>query len=252
MKKRSLLDPLRPVGILRWSTLCILAGGAAGLTSCGRSSDEIVASEADAEMAAAELRLDELERQKSLLTQGVVAHNFELPGVGFYHAGVGDFFEFPHNYKRDGQWFVNGAWQEVPSLETPDASRPTAAALAKVDAALAAEQARLDADGKPVEEEARQGSGFGVGSALMMYWLLSGNRGMVAPGAGLTQASGKAAAWQRGVENQRAAVRNYAAANPGYQRLVQESRATGTPVRPGQSVRGGFGARAAGGSSLGG
>jgi hypothetical protein len=58
--------------------------------------------------------------------------------------------------------------------------------------------------------------------------------------------------WQRGVDTQRGAVNRYAAANPGYQRMVAQSRATGTPVRPGQSVRGGFGSRSSSGFSFGG
>jgi len=49
-------------------------------------------------------------------------------------------------------------------------------------------------------------------------------------------------------------VSRYAAANPGYQRMVEQSRATGAPVKAGQSVRGGFGSsssRSSGRSSLG-
>jgi len=247
MKKRSLLNPLKPGGVLRWSTLCILAGGAAGLTGCGSGEDNFVATEKDAEMAATELQIEALDQQESLLTQGVVAHNFELPGVGYYHAGAGDFFQYPHGFMQDGRWFVNGEWQAGPVREPLQASRPGPEALAKVDAALTAEQARVDAPGAPPAEEARQRSGFGFGNALMMYWLLSGNRGMFSPGAGFTQAAGRASGWQRGVESQRSAVRSHAAANPGYQRMVQQSRATGTPVRPGQSVRGGFGSRSGGG-----
>lgn len=47
MKKRISPTTLRPGGILRWSTLCILAGG---LTSCDRGV-RYVATEKDAEMA---------------------------------------------------------------------------------------------------------------------------------------------------------------------------------------------------------
>jgi hypothetical protein len=56
------------------------------------------------------------------------------------------------------------------------------------------------------------------------------------------------------VEDQRGAVGRYAAANPGYQRMVEQSRASGVPVKAGQSVRGGFGSsssRTGGGSSFG-
>jgi hypothetical protein len=83
--------------------------------------------------------------------------------------------------------------------------------------------------------------------------MLSGNRGFFSPGNGFRQASTQAPAWQGGVESQRSAVASHAAANPGYKRLVDQRRASGAPVRAGQSVRGGFGSSSAsksgGGSS---
>ena len=57
-------------------------------------------------------------------------------------------------------------------------SRPTPEALKKVDAALAAEQKE---QGQAGTGPSSGGHGFGMGNALMMYWLLSGNRGMFWP-----------------------------------------------------------------------
>jgi hypothetical protein len=83
--------------------------------------------------------------------------------------------------------------------------------------------------------------GSGVGNALMMYWLLSGNRGSFTPGTGFHQAGSQVDSWQRGVDEQRRSVSAHAAANPGYSRMVEQSRSSGSPVKAGQSVRGGFG-----------
>jgi hypothetical protein len=240
MKKRSFLTALSPGGVLRWSTYCILAGGAAGLTGCDRGV-RYVATERDVEMAEVQTQIEQLDEQQNTLKRGEVANNFHLPPLGYYHAEAHEFFEHPYGYAMDGRWFVNGAWQDhAPAEAMVAASRPTPGALEKVDAALAAEQQREGA------APASGGGGFGMGNALMMYWLLAGNRGLFGAGAGFRQASGQAQNWQRGVETQRGAVSRHAAANPGYQRMVQQSRAAGTPIRPGQSVRGGFGSRASG------
>jgi hypothetical protein len=246
MKKRSFLTTLNPGGILRWSTVCILAGGAAGLTGCDRSAS-YVATETDVKMAEAQAKIEELDQQQGILKRGEVANNFHLPRLGYYHAAAHDFFEHPYGFSQNGRWYCNGAWQDQPAAEAQVASsRPSPEALKKVDAALAAEQKELEQAGTG---QSSGGHGYGMGNALMMYWLLAGNRGMFGGGAGFQQASGQAQGWQRGVESQRGAVGRYAAANPGYQRMVDHSRAAGTPVRPGQSVRGGFGSRSTGYSS---
>ncbi len=237
MKKRS-FPTLRPGGILRWSTACILAGS---LASCDRGT-RYVATEKDAEMAEAQTQIEKLDSVKSKLTKGEVANNFHIPRVGYYHAEARSFFEHPYGFEQDGRYFINGQWQSQPVAETIASSRPTPEALKKVEAALEQEQ----------KTASNQGSGFGMGNALMMYWLLAGNRGMFSPGNGFRQASGQAGNWQRGVETQRSAVGSYAAANPGYQRMVDQSRASGTSVKPGQSVRGGFGNSRATGSGGGG
>ena len=248
MKKRSFLTMLRPGGILRWSTACILAGG---LVGCDRGV-RYVATEKDVEMAETQSQLEKLDTGKDQLMKGEVANNFHIPRVGYYHAEARNFYEHPFGFARDGQYFANGVWQDQPVPEIAATSRPTEEALKKVEAALEEEQKVAANPQQQQQQQQQQGGGFGMGNALMMYWLLAGNRGMFSPGNGFRQAGGQAGTWQRGVENQRAAVGNYAASNPGYKRMVDQSRASGAPVRPGQSVRGGFGStRSAGGSSFG-
>jgi hypothetical protein len=168
--------------------------------------------------------------------------------VGYYHADQQDFFEHPYGFSQDGRYFINGEWKDesVPAMAT--ASRPTPEALKKVEAALEEEQ---KVAAKP---SGHHSHGFGMGNALMMYWLLAGNRGMFSGGSGFRQASNQAGSWQRGVDDQRGVVTRYASANPGYARMVDQSRASGVPVKAGQSVRGGFGSstsRSSGRSSFG-
>lgn len=230
-KRRFSLSPTG--GILRWSTFCILAGGTAGLTSCDRSS--YTATEKDVQMAAIQSRVEKLDAEKAKLSRGEVDNNFHLPRVGYYHAMAHNFFEHPYNFQQDGKYFVNGKWESSPGPEFATASSPSPEALAKVDAALAEEQKLAS------NSSEKSGGGFGMGNALLMYWLLAGNRGGMAPGAGFRQASQQAGNWQRSVDTQRGAVNRYASANPGYQRMVEQSRASGKPVGAGQSVRGGFG-----------
>ncbi len=242
MKERSFLTALRPGGILRWSTACILAGS---LTSCDRGVHH-VATEQDVQMAETQVQIEKLDSEKAKLMEGEVTNNFNIPKVGYYHAEAHEFYEHPYGYSQDGRYFVNGAWQDEPVAESVATSRPSAAALKKVEAALEEEQTAATAP-------QAGGGGFGMGNALMMYWLLAGNRGMFSPGNGFRQAGGQVGNWQQGVDNQRGAVSRYAAGNPGYQRMVAQSRASGTAVTAGQSVRSGFGntatARSSGGRS---
>lgn len=229
MKRRGFSRLIRPGGILFWSTACILTGG---LASCDRSVTHVI-SEKDAEMAETELKIEKLDSEKSVLQQGEVSHNFHIDKVGYYHADARDFFPHPHGFEQDGRYYANGVWSEHPVLATLERSKPTPEALAKVEKALEEEQTAA--------APSSHGHGFGMGNALMMYWLLSGSRGSFFPGAGFRRADTQAADWQRGVDRQRDVVRGYAAANPGYRRMVDQSRASGMAVRPGQTVRGGFG-----------
>lgn len=198
-------------------------------------------------MAETQKRIEALDAQKSKLASGMVENNFQLEGVGYYHAAARDFFPHPYGFQHEGRYFVNGMWQANPGPATVSDSRPSPDALKKVEAALEKEQQVLAGQ----SGSARSSSGFGMGNALLMYWMLSGNRGFFSPGNGFRQASTQVPQWQGGVESQRSAVASHAAANPGYQRLVDQSRASGKPVVSGQSVRGGFGGKAtsSGGSS---
>jgi hypothetical protein len=84
---------------------------------------------------------------------------------------------------------------------------------------------------------------------LLMYWLLSGHRGNYTPSVGFQRAQAQQQGWQQTLNTQRQAVNAHAAANPGYQRLVEHSKRTGSPVNAGSSVRGGFGSSSSGFSS---
>ena len=231
---------IRPGGALRWSTACILAG--LGLSGCERN---YVATAKDQQMAETQKRIESLDAQRLKLMGGEVPNDFYLEGVGYYHSCAHNFYPHPYGFSHEGKWFVNGAWQDrPPGPEACGATRPSAEALKKVEAALQKEQQVLAGQSGG---SAGHGHGFGMGNALMMYWLLSGNRGFFSPGAGFQQASRQAPQWQNEVERQRGAVSNHAASNPGYRRMVEQSRASGAPVRAGQSVRGGFGSSRSGG-----
>jgi hypothetical protein len=245
MKKHRILAMIRAGGILRTSTACILAGG---ITSCDNSV-EYVMSEKDAEVAVQQAQVEKLDTEKSKLIRGEVSHNFKIEQVGYYHAGARDFFEHPYGFERQGRYFINGVWQDESVTEVLTESRPSHEALKKIDQILENEQgAASHSASQPMS------GGFGMGNYLMMYWLLSGNTGRFSPGAGFNQASRQASNWQSGVDVQRRQVDRYAAANPGYQRMAEESRATGVPIRAGQSVRSGFGTSSSrsGSSSYGG
>lgn len=244
MKSRS-FPTLRPGGILRWSTACILAGS---LASCDRGT-RYVATETDAEMAEAQTQIEKLDSEKDKLIKGEVTNNFHIPRVGHYHAEVRKFLEHPYGFVKDGRHFINGEWEYFAREATVTASYPIPEELRRVEAALEEEQ-------KVASSPQQQGGGFGMGNALMMYWLLSANRGTYAPGAGFQNASGQAGRWQRDVEDKRGEVASHASRNPGYNHFVAQSKSQGTPIKPGQSVRGGFGNSRAtgsgGGSSYGG
>ena len=246
MKKRGFAARIRNGGILQWSTVCILAGGVAGLTGCD---SKYTATPKDEQMAALQKKLDAVDAEKSRLMNGEVANNFELPGVGFYHAEARDFFPYPFGQEKDGKWYVNGQWQEyAPGEAHVTSSRPTPEALKKVELALAHEQeliaqeksaGSISSGTTSTTTTTHHHSGFG--NALMMYWLLSGNRGSYMPGSGFRQAESQAGFWQQGVDRDRQTVSSYASSNPGYSRMVAQSKSTGTPVKAGSSVRGGFG-----------
>lgn len=243
MKKRSLSASLRPNGILRWSTACVLAGT---LASCDRG---YTVTEQDAVMAKLQTGIDTLDSQESILKSGLVPNNFQIPGLGYYHSGKHSFLEHPYNFRRDGKWFVDGEWSDLQGPESIAPSRPSPEELKRVDEFLSAQQKAAEKSGTASTNH----SGFGFGNMLMMYWLLSGNRGFFSPGAGFQNAQRNAGDWNTQVNRNREQVARHSAANPGYTRMVQQSRMQGTPVTPGQTVRGGFGSsRSGGGFSSGG
>lgn len=205
-------------------------------------------------MAELEMNLDEMDRRRAQLTKGYVDHNLEIPGAGFYHADAHDFFPYPYGQEKDGKWYANGEWVDTqPKAPRLSVSRPSEAALKKVEGILAEEQQQELAGGGASSSGTQQTThyhgGSGVGSMLLMYWMLSGNRNNFTPGAGFQQAQMRQQGWQQSLDNDRNTVKSHAAANPGYQRLVQQSKQSGAPVTAGKSVRGGFGGTSSGSSS---
>jgi len=238
MKKLGTHTRIRKGGILHWSTLVLLAGGGAGLTSCD-SDNSYTATPEDLNMAVLQQNLDSVEGRKALLLKGEVEHNMEIPGLGFYHVEAQDFFPYPFGHAQNGKWYANGEWRNFqPGTPFLNSSRPSDEALRKVEAHLAQEQ---EAGAKGTTASHSTYHGGGVGNMLLMYWLLSGNRGSFMPGVGFQRAQAQQQGWQQTFNSQRQAVNAHAAANPGYQRLVEQSKRTGTPIKAGSSVRGGFG-----------
>jgi hypothetical protein len=253
MKKHGDSPRIRKGGILHWSTLCLLAGSGVGLTSCD-SDSTYTATAADEQMAGLQKKLDDIDSRRAQLTQGYLEHNFELPGLGFYHVDANDFFPYKYGEQQGGKWYANGEWVDYQPL-TPalTSSRPSVEALKKVEMLLEREQQLASQGGGTSSSTVHHHhGGSGIGNMLMMYWLLSGNRGFFTPGAGFQQAQMNQSNWQQSVQQDRQRVSSYAASNPGYQRLVQESRSSGAPVTAGKSVRGGFGSSYSGSSSFGG
>lgn len=236
---------LRVSGILRVSTASLLATGIMGVTSCGDKAYET--SLKDQEMAATQREIDKLDAQRTQLVSGEVPNNFFLENLGHYHAGAHSFFTPAYNESRDGKYFVDGVWQESRGPTDVPPSRPSMDALIKIDAALAKVQEKMKSQtsaANVANQSSHNGGGMGMGSMLMMYWMLSGNRGMFGGGTGYAYGNAQAGNWQRDLDQRRSTVSSYAAGNPGYRAAISESARTGSPVRSGQSVRGGFGSTA--------
>lgn len=195
-------------------------------------------------MAELQKNLDEIDNRKNQLLNGVVEHNFELPGLGYYHAEAQDFFPYRYAEEKDGKWFANGEWlTQEPARCSLTTSRPSETALRKIELFLEREQQLVSQEGEGSASSTthHHHGGMGMGNMLMMYWLLSSNRGGYSPGAGFQNAQANHQNWQQSVNQQRQLVNSHASAHPGYNRLVQQSKATGAPVTQGSSVRGGFG-----------
>ncbi|MFT3990049.1 MAG: hypothetical protein QM680_01445 [Luteolibacter sp.] len=214
MKNRPLI---RPGGILSWSTACLLAGGAMSLSSCDSSIRNVMEKNERGE--------DPVRKQ---LESGLVTNNFHIEKIGYYHAAVNQFYDTPYNQFRDEKWFVNGEWSMVAGPDNVEATRPNPEALKKVDTALSEEQRTASAT------HANSGGGFGMGNALLMYWLLSGNRGFFSPGSGYQWAQRQSPTWQRPYRDSRSS------SGAGVFGRSGSSSSTGTKGGT-VSSRGGFG-----------
>jgi hypothetical protein len=201
--KRAPTLPLRRDGILRLSTWLILAGGAASLTSCDSSERQAMQARASYEAESKRL-IEELDSQRQQLLSGEVPNNFHIPGIGYYHATAHDFYEHSYNFQRDGKWFVNNAWAEQAGPQDVPASRPSPEALRRIDETLDKQQQGLDATAAQAAHYQHQATaGPGLGSTLMMFWLLSGNRGLFSPGPGFTSFGQRAPMWESRYREQR-------------------------------------------------
>ncbi len=244
-KKRSHLTSVRPHGILQMSTLLILASGAVTLTSCDRGVEYVV-TEKDVTVAKVEKELKVIDTSKNQLLNGLLANNFHLEGVGYYHAGAHNFFEHAYNHKNEsGNYFVNGQWDISPGPTTVEDSRPSPEALKKLDAALTKDQtaAAAAAPAQPgtTPRSFHHHSGFSPSSMLMMYWLLNANRNSYRPGSGFDRMATNLPTMQRRVDEQREETRQYRNTNAGYRSVSEQLKQSPTPVQKGQVVRNGFG-----------
>lgn len=201
--KRAASIPIRRGGILQLSTWLILAGSTVSLTSCDSSQRR--AREAQAAYEAESKKLvGELDAQRQQLLSGEVPNNFHIEGIGYYHAAAHDFYENSYNFQRDGKWFVNNAWVDQAGPAEVPASRPSPEALQRIDDQLAKQQQALDgASAQAMQYQSQASSGPGLGSALMMYWLLSGNRGAYGASPGFSGFSPRASGWESTYRQQR-------------------------------------------------
>lgn len=201
--KRAPTLPLRRGGILQLSTWLILAGGTASLMSCDSSERQAMQARASYESESKRL-IEELDGQRQQLLSGEVPNNFHIPGIGYYHAGAHDFYEHSYNFQRDGKWFANNAWLDQAGPENVPASRPSPEALRRIDETLDKQQQGLDATAAQAAHYQHQATaGPGLGSSLMMFWLLSGNRGFFSPGPGFTSFGQRAPMWESRYREQR-------------------------------------------------
>jgi hypothetical protein len=230
--KRAPTLPLRRGGILQLSTWLILAGGTASLMSCDSSERQAMQARASYESESKRL-IEELDGQRQQLLSGEVPNNFHIPGIGYYHAGAHDFYEHSYNFQRDSKWFVNNAWLEQAGPEEVPASRPTPEALRRIDETLDKQQRELDTTAANATHYQHQASsGPGLGSSLMMFWLLSGNRGLFSPGPGFTSFGQRAPMWESRYRRDRdeyARTKAYSGGSGGsHSSSSKSSRSTGS------------------------
>jgi hypothetical protein len=234
-------------GILRWATACCLY---AGVTSCDSSNSDYTATEMDSEMARQQETVDQFDENAEKLSAGKIENNFKHPTLGYYHANTYQFYPTPYQQEENGKWFVNGEWQEFRGPETVLASEPNEETLAKLEASLPELEKKTAEEKQPVASQSssqnnNQNAGYNhhpsyLSSALFTYMILRGNSHRYAPqNPGVLNQAGNR--WQGQMNDMKSKVSGYASANPGYNKLVQQSRSSGKSVTPGATVRGAFG-----------
>jgi hypothetical protein len=225
---------LNPLGILRLSTLGTLVSA---LSSCNVNEKSHVVTEEEVKMVEKKVELDELEKNRTLLQQGIVPHDFYIKKIGYYHATVEEFYPIRYGTEQNEKFFINGEWLDSYSPNRIPSSAPSADTLVRIEKALEEEQKESSTHATTSHSP----HGSGMGSWLMMYWLLSGNQGRYSSGSGYQQASSSAPAWQQSMNQQRNTVQQYSANHPNYQRLVEERKKNGSPLTTGGIIKGGFG-----------
>lgn len=173
-----------PNGILRLSTVALLAS----LAACGSGELEVSRSPMPGEnqdtppVDPKEVELvKSLEAQAAKFASGKIDNNYHHAGLGYYHAAVNRFHEFPYNQEKDGQWYVNGTWQATKGPEPVEPSAPDVATLAALEQSLK----ETEVVAAPVSGSGGTGTshhgihhhhhGSGWSNALLAYWILRGN-----------------------------------------------------------------------------
>ncbi len=69
--------------------------------------------------------------------ESVYPNDFQVPGVGYYHAPFHAFYPLPYNSRDQvhGQYYYGGQWGPAPFQSIINVSSPTAEAAAKAEAA---------------------------------------------------------------------------------------------------------------------
>lgn len=191
MKKKSSVV-LFSQGALRVSTLQLLAaGGMLGLVGCEKEQARVSVVD---ERQQREMR--DLEEKRKKMEKGELSNNYHLEELGYYHAAAQDFFPFPYNSrdKENRYYYVNGEYQDAAGPTDVADSRPKPEALKKVEEYLARETKELDAqEARNQQVPHSYHSGPGIGTYMMMYWLIQQNRQHgYQPGVGYGQAAARA------------------------------------------------------------
>ena len=76
------------------------------------------------------------EQKPSLSTQNFYTNNFQVPGVGYYHAPFRAWYSLPYNHFDPAQqrYFYGGQWGATPFETVTNISQPTPQAAAVAEA----------------------------------------------------------------------------------------------------------------------